>query len=233
MKSTVLLSSFAFLFGGLALVFAWNAEPSNRAAEAKALERAPVPTAELEARLDELSEENRLLRDRLAMIESGAVQEERTPIAVRFASQAEFEMFRDEVRDALAGMSSGGPLASSLKSPEFRDQLTDTLGEIRQTEAEVAIQQKRDARFDGLDTRMPKLEAQLGLTGEQSTLMRAALAAQIDRQAELSRRYTAGEDAAVLGELKLSDYNTHQEELAGFLTEEQLTTYRGQGRGGK
>ncbi len=200
---------------------------------AKILERSSDPNADLEVRLNDLAEENRALRDRLAMIESASVIEERTPIAGRFASQADFEAFQDEVRDALAALSSGGPLASSFKSPEFRDQLTDTLGEIRQTEAEVAIQKKLEARVEGLDRRMPKLEAQLGLTAEQSTLMRAALAAQIDRQAELSRRYTAGEDAAVLRELKLSDYNRHQEELAGFLTEEQLTTYRGQARGGK
>ena len=79
---------------------------------------------------------------------------------------------------------------------------------------------------------MPKLEAQLGLTVEQSTLMRAELAAQIDRQTELSRRYRAGEDTAVLGELKRSDRQIHLDELSAILNEGQLATYsEQQGRG--
>jgi len=233
MKSPIALSSFAFLFGVLALVFAWNSDPSSGLGSPRALERAPVATTDLEARLDELSQENRDLRDRLAMLESTSVIEERTPIADRFASQAEFEAFRDEVREALAAASSGAPLTSSLASPEFREQLTDTLGEIRQSEAEVAIQKKQDARIDGLDQRMPKLEEQLGLTADQSTRMRSALIAQIDRQAEMSRRWRAGEDSAVIGEIKRTDHQAHQDELASILTEQQLTTYSEQARGGK
>jgi hypothetical protein len=55
--------------------------------------------------------------------------------------------------------------------------------------------------------------------------MRSALLAQYDREAELTRRWQAGEDPAVLGELERSDGEAHIAELAGLLSTAQFERY--------
>ena len=56
--------------------------------------------------------------------------------------------------------------------------------------------------MERLDEAMPKIETLLELTQDQSGQMRSALLAQYDPEAELTRRWEAGEGPEILGEIK-------------------------------
>lgn len=146
-------------------------------------------------------------------------------------TQEEFDAFRDEVREALAG---GKALAAELTTgPEgFRDQVAESLTEILRDEAADKVRTWQEERLERLDETMPKVETWLELTPSQSDQMRSALLAQYDREAELTRRWEAGEDPVVLGELKLSDREAHLAQLELFLAPAQFESYSVSGDSG-
>lgn len=221
--AALMLSAIAV---GIAMI---NSPDAPVSAEAARPVSEPPSSVALRAQLGDLIEANARLRARMAMLEA---QPSSSRTAADSVTAQEFDAFREEVRAALEALAGGGPLAASIKDPEFKTQLADTLQEIRQDEAVAAVVKKYQARVDRLDERMLDLESKLGLTSQQSGRLRTAFMAQYERGADLERRWREGEDVAVLGEVKADDYQSHRDDLAGILTPQQLETYGAARQGG-
>lgn len=231
MKNPILLSLAAIALAAAALA----SSLLDRAPSALQESRPPVGSARessdsLAGRVEELTKENRVLRDRIEALERRPLDAPREPVPLAFVAQEEFDAFRDEVRELLYG---GPAIASEIGagSESFKEQVASTLSEIRKEEAVGKAREWQEGRVERLDETMPKIESWLELSPYQSDQMRSALIAQFDREADLTRRWEAGEDPAVLGEVKRSDREAHLAELSGFLTAEQLESYSAGGGG--
>ncbi len=233
MKNPILLSLVALIVSVVALAaLLFRVPVGELEALPVALPGAGQSQAELLARLDALSEETRRLRNQLALLESSPSPEARTPVLDGFVSQEEFEAFRDEMRAAFAERSEF-VVPPSGQSDEFEAQVADTLSKIRLTESVEAARSKLSKLAGEVDATMPKITSWLELTPSQSESMRTALLDLYDREADLVRRWEAGEDPELLGETKRIDRETHRAQVAAFLTPQQLETYtsRGSGKG--
>lgn len=235
MNKPPILSVLAFFIGVVALATALLRSPGPVPAPRGEVTQGVDPSSyrEVLTRLDRLTEDNRVLRDSVAMLENASIAAPRTPVDTDHVTRSDFDTFRDEIRAALEAGAVGATLSAKAKSADFKDEVAGTLREIRGEEARAATEAKHQRRVDRLDKLMPKLEAGLGLTGGQSNDLRAALVSHYDRQAELTRRWQAGEDPDVLGDVKRSDRQTHMAELSAILTPEQLQSFRESGAGGK
>lgn len=195
-------------------------------------ELAPAaPDAGLLQRIEALEAENSALRERALALEMEP-SVDRAP-AVGFTSEEDFEAFREEVRAALQELSSGSVLTAKVESPEFRDKLASTMQEIKVDEASRVAAAKLQSRLDSLDDHMLVLEGELGLTAQQSQSLRSALSDKYSNDAELRRRWRAGEDDQALGQLKRDNYSAHESALSGILSTDQLEAYRVMSRAGK
>jgi len=237
MKTPLVLSLLAIVIATATFVSSLVGGGSEGRRDAVELPAASGPDlgAALDLRVEELAEENRALRERLALLElrPEPAPAMRTPVTDGLVPRDEFEAFRDEVREALALKSPSG-LKGPVGAAGLKEEVVQALGEVRKAEAAEKVAKWREGRVDRLDETMPKLEASLGLTSAQSAQMRSALLAQYDREAELTRRWQAGEDPEALGEIKGTDRETHLAELSGILTPEQLESYTTRrNRGGK
>ena len=233
MNKPPILSVLALFVGVSALAAALIRSPGRAPGGEVTRGVDPSSYREVLARLDQVTEDNRALRDSVAMIENASITAPRTPVGTNHVTRSDFDAFRDEIRAALEAVAVGAPLSAAAKSADFKGEIAGTLREIRGEEARAATEAKHQGRLDRLDKMMPKLEAGLGLTGGQSSDLRAALVTHYDRQAELTRRWQAGEDPEILGEVKRSDRQTHMAELSAILTPEQLQSFRESGAGGK
>lgn len=186
---------------------------------------APAGTAnaELAARVEALVAENRALRERLEVLELRPAVEARAPVVSLdgLVPQEEFDAFKDSVEQALAGLGGASPPAGGLK-----EQVAEALGTIRKEERVQSVKASQERRVAGLDETMPKLEERLGLSPYQSGRLRSALLAQYEREAELIRLWEQSVDDELLGQRKTDDLRTFSDELAGFLSEEQLDAFR-------
>ncbi len=233
MKNPLVLALLALVLGGAALVLSLLNRPPHgfrEGAEPVALS----PDDSLALRVDELVEENRGLRDRVAALEMVPVPVAGARVVAggEWVAREEFDAFRDEVRAALAELGSVAKVGADPAA--LKDSVASALTEVRREEAVGKVRAKQEARLERLDQTMPKMESWLELTPQQSDRMRSALLAQYEREAELTRRWQAGEDPEVLGELKRGDRETHRAELSGFLSAEQMERYTGSGgKGGE
>lgn len=227
MKSALAISISALFLSVTALVGFWM--NSKRIPEGSVEPIAPASTAhnaELLASIDALNE-------RLARVElRPAPVAQRAPVGggEEFVTREEFDALRAELQAALL-VRAGSAGGRELQSDEFKQQLASTLTELRKDEVAEKFEAKHEKRTAQLDLTLPKLQDALGMTATQTNQMRSAMLAQYEREAELLRRWRAGEDDEVLGELKQSDQETHRAELREFLSEEQLETLGSLGGG--
>ncbi|MCP3914567.1 MAG: hypothetical protein GY711_03300 [bacterium] len=226
--NTSALSVVAIVLSSVSIAALLWESPPMQDDEVAPVAPAPGADAAVLQRMEALSEENRKLRDRLAMLEVRPAPQ-RTPVLDGFVSKEEFDAFKDEVRAALSSpdaLIGGSPRAAT----KFKEQVASTLSELRKAETVGKFRNKQESRVAGLDATMTKMDGWLGLTPQQSNSMRSALLAQYDREAELLRRWEAGEDSEVLGEVKASDRTAHRAALAEFLTPEQIQTFSSRGK---
>jgi len=188
------------------------------------------PNARFSARLEELAAENRALGERLARLEirPAPAAARRAPLPTGLVTREELETFRDEVLAALgqprSATGSPGTPTGSVERKDLREYVSEALTEIRKEEAAARFPSLEE-RAAELDETMPKLEAWLDLTREQSGRMRSALLSQYEREADVLRRWQEGADARVLATMKRDDREVHLAELAEILTPEQLEAY--------
>lgn len=199
-------------------------------------------TAELLGRLAALEAENKELWDRLRALERRPTPSLRAPLGANAASAEELGALREEVLDALArleqqtfGWSRGRepeiepPIARAPPGPReleaFREHVEEAILGIRRQQADGFFRML-ESKTAELDDTLVDLEERLGLTPRQSEQMRSALLARYDREADVLRRWQAGEDAEVIGSLKENDHEVHRAELAAFLSAEQQEAYR-------
>lgn len=233
MKAPLILSLLALLCGAAALA-AQLVEP-RAAAPPEAVAVLPAraaPDAALQARIEVLEGENRRLRDRLAMLETRSEAAARAPVVPGgVATQGELDALREELLAALEGRDARVPAAAPAASPELVEQVASTLSRIRREEALDKARAHQEERLARLEDTLPGIEEWLGLSPYQTGEMRSALLLRYEREADLVRRWEAGEDPAVLGEQKQADRDAHREEVSAFMTPEQLETYTSEGGG--
>ncbi len=224
MRAALGMATLALLLGGVALLAALSGRGApGPERDPPALARA-APNAELRARLDALASENRDLRERLALLEARPAPDARAPATAGLATVEELEALRAELRAAVAARARPDEGAGDA-APVFKERVAETLSEIRHEEAVAKVRSQQERRLERLDETMPKVEEWLGLSPYQSDRMRSALLVQYEREAELVRRWEAGEDPELLGERKVADREQHLAEVAAFLSAQQYETY--------
>jgi len=224
------------LVGGLMISgLAYKLAEANAVAARAEAEVAPeLPSVDLQAlqeAVSRLQKENQELRMELEMLGAAPARE---PVA-GFVPLAEFEAFRDEVLAALPKRGAAAEVVAGSAPDVFEDRVANALIEIRQKEQFDAVRdyhEKRNARFD---EDVENLANWLEMNADQVSEMRRALLLQYDREAEQARRWEAGEDPQVLGELKRTDGEAFDRDLRTFLSDEQAETFWDGilGRGGK
>jgi len=188
--------------------------------------------ADLAARLSELAAENRELRERLAALERRpAPSVRRQPVAGDWASKEELAELREELLAALAARGAEGS-AAAADPAELEQRVASTLSKLRHAEAVEKVRSYHEERSERLEETLPKIEEWLELAPYQTEAMRTALLAQYEREAELVRRWEAGEDSELLGEQKTADREAHRADVTVFLTPAQLETYWARVSGG-
>ncbi len=226
MKGPLIVSVLALVVSVVAFAGSRTSAPDEPRGEAAVVPEAE-PDAELVARLDALAEENRRLRDRLAMLERRPAPVQRAPVTDGLASLDDVDALREEVREALA---SRGEVP--VGSPELKTKIVDALTEIRKEEAVEKVRASQEHRTERLEEDVARIEEWLDLTPAQSNDMRTALLAQYDREAEVWRLWSEGVEDEVLGERKRSDGEAFRDDLGRFLTPEQLDTFWNRVAGG-
>jgi hypothetical protein len=187
---------------------------------------ASAQDAALAARVAGLEERGRALQEQFARLEALQVAASRAP-AEPGVSPADLEALRAELERALAGKPEPRPA-------DLEAQVADALTTIRREERAEAYRGQRERRLERLDEVLPQLEQRLGLTRYQSGRMRTALEARYEREAELLSLWQGGAGDEVVGQQKQADAEAFREELASFLTEDQLQGFwSGGGEGGK
>ena len=139
---------------------------------------------------------------------------------------------KDHVDAAPAPPGTGPPRAATLAElQDFRAFVADTLTELRASEAAAELRAIEE-RAERLDEILAILATRLALTQPQSDRLRSALLARFDREAEYVRLWEQGAEEDVLTKLKATDRETHEAELATFLSPEQIAVYRSLALGG-
>jgi hypothetical protein len=177
---------------------------------------APPQDAALVARIADLEEQGRSLREELARIETTVAAASRVPVEPD-VSPEDLEALRDELERALAGMPASEPRAAALE-----EQVAEALTRIRREERAGTIRDQQERRLERLDEVLPQLEQRLGLTRYQSSRMRTALIDRYEREAEMLRMWQDGAGDQAVGQQKRADAEAFRDELASFLDEDQL-----------
>ncbi|MEM7307039.1 MAG: hypothetical protein AAF682_10240 [Planctomycetota bacterium] len=224
MNRTLIISSLALVvsFAGAATSLLRGSGQQTAPTQAAAIR----PEVDFGARLDALVDENRALRKRLDALElrpAAAPAAERTPVLTGLAKTEELDALRQELLQALEQRPALD--AALLSEPEMKDQLAETLAEIRHEEAVEGVLRYQEKRLEALEETMGKVNGWLELTPAQSTSMRAALLAGYERGEEVTERWRAGDSDEVLGQLKADNRELLIEELSGFLSPTQLEAF--------
>jgi Spy/CpxP family protein refolding chaperone len=222
MKRNLALSLVALAVAGTALAAALADPfgPRPVAAERPAAREAGRGSAE---ELAALREEVRTLRARLAELERDGMSPRRRPVAHESeSSRAEAESAGPPDARAVEADASSDGEADTLDA--FRLEVAAALADVRERQAAAELR-AIDERIRGLDARMPELEERLELTPDQSARLRSALTAKLDREADVVRRWGAGEAPEVLSELRRGDRAVHESELAEILGAAQLEVW--------
>lgn len=224
MKVPLMVSLLALGLSTVTLAAVMRAPTSRQAASAVEPDTAAAaePGTQWIARLDELEDENRTLRDQLALLQSRpAPAPRREPVLDAFVTRDELEAFARELRAELAQ----DRALPATESPEFAEQVAGTLQKIRKAEAEVKIRDYQDARSERLDEDVERIREWLDLNPAQTDAMRNALIVQYEREVEQRLLWENGEDDVALEERKRADGELFDADLAEFLSEEQRTTF--------
>ena len=175
----------------------------------------------------------RELRDELAKVNSRVDVLEVTP-AERVALGANTNQdFEAEVRAWMAQQDSD----LSPAVPVLHADVAQALNSIRDGEKADQEDLARQRREEFLAGVMENIAPRLNLTQSQSDDMYEVLTSKAEADAELGRRWKAGEDREAIGETKRLDEENHQNNLQGILSATQYTDYgemvRQYSKGGK
>ena len=175
----------------------------------------------------------RELRDELATLNSRVDVLEVTP-AERVALGANTNQdFEAEVRAWMAQQDSD----LSPAVPVLHADVAQALNSIRDGEKADQEDLARQRREEFLAGVMENIAPRLNLTQSQSDDMYEVLTSKAEADAELGRRWKAGEDREAIGETKRLDEENHQNNLQGILSATQYTYYgemvRQYSKGGK
>jgi hypothetical protein len=121
--------------------------------------------------------------------------------------------------------------------PVLHADVTQALNSIRDGEKADQEDLARQRREEFLAGVMENIAPRLNLTQSQSDDMYDVLNSKAEADAELGRRWKAGEDREAIGETKQLDEENHQNNLQGILSATQYTDYgemvRQYSKGGK
>ena len=120
------------------------------------------------------------------------------------------------------------PLEAQRELQEFEAFVDNTILEIRREDAE-GLRQDLERRRAALDETLQRMQQQLELNAAQSERFRNSIWTRLDLELGYIRRWEQGASPESLGELKAHDRALHLQELASFLSDEQLELYSRKG----
>lgn len=224
MKSSLAVSFLALALSGIALVALLADSRGSETGESEGI--APLasplvaPDAELHARLTALEQENRALRDRLALLEQRPAPPQRAPALEGFATLEDLEALRAELAEGQPA-----PAAGPVEPDQFKQQIAGTLAEIRKEEAFEKVRKFQDQRSERLEADVLRIEKWLDLTPAQASSMAAALLVQYEREAEVRRLWEGGAPDELLAERKRTAGLEFAADVSEFLDPEQSQTF--------
>ncbi len=231
MVSPQLLSGAAVLLAGAALLgLILRSDPGAGLPPPGASQEA------LRAELDQLQEQQWLLRQRLATRADRSEPPAPPPPALTgFVTEEQLEALREEIRLALGFPSSTEGGRGLDPDPEsFEAQVAEALASLRKQESVRGFRAKQQGQAARIAAAMPKIEQWLELSPAQTSEMQAVLELQLQRDAQVLAAWEAGEAGETLGQVKRQNLETHRLELAAILSPTQLETWwtrvHGQGK---
>jgi hypothetical protein len=181
--------------------------------------------AEALALVRELGEENRDLRDRVAMLELRQQPAQRDP-AGDFVLEQDFLAFSDEVRAWMAGTAGSGEDRPQVPiAPELKSQVAAALQDIRKEEQVAKVRKNLDREAADIDQRVAKVSEWLELDTYQEDQVRVILADKARRDRELVQMWEDGVDDEVLGEAKRTNARELLASFQRILTPGQYETF--------
>jgi len=112
----------------------------------------------------------------------------------------------------------------------LQDQVADTLHAVRKEEREVRARKNANARRAGREKRLVQISEKLNLSTQQTEDLRLEFEARALRNAEVKRVWE--ETPELIGPVKTSAFEAHQEALRLIFTPQQLETYQASQLGG-
>lgn len=217
MKATLAVAGFALLLSALALglVLQGPAAPIVREAGPPAVEQVA-----LAGQVAALQAENRRMGERIALLEARPAADQRAPVLDEFVTRTELREFGEGLRSELGAQGAPGAEAKNLK-----EQVADSLSEIRKQESIESLRKYQENRLAHVDDVLAKIEPWLQLAPGQTRALRTALLASYEREAEQLRLWERGTDPKLLAERKLSDQETLRTDLGAILTPAQFDLY--------
>ncbi|MFT7541807.1 MAG: DNA repair ATPase RecN, partial [Gammaproteobacteria bacterium] len=147
MKNPLVLSCAALAISLIALVGVIVNSGTPLAKSSDVVAPAPGDTDQLLHRIDELADESRVLRNRIAMLESRPAIAQRVPVAVASVSPKELDAFKEEVQAELETLST-----SSTDGQAMEEKIAVYLDKARieeKVEMAAVRRAKREAKLEG------------------------------------------------------------------------------------
>jgi hypothetical protein len=202
-----------------------SADRSSEARSAPVAGRAHSE-AQLLARVEELQDANRSLRDRLTALEQRPEPAAREPVG-DFVPRGDFAAFEQEVRAWMVGqpLAVKGALALA-DEPELREEVAVALKTIRKDEAVTSALKKNENEAARLEERVTRMSDWLTLDEYQAGELRTLMSTKDEQDRQLIRRWEDGVDDEVLGETKRANTLALHDELERVLSPDQFETFR-------
>ena len=163
----------------------------------------------------------RELRDELAKVNSRVDVLEVTPAERVALGPNTNQDFEAEVRAWMAQQTAGQGPAAAVLHADVAQALDSIRAGEKADQQDLARQRREEFIADAMET----LDLKLNLTQAQSNDMFEVLSAKATADAELGRRWKAGEDREAIGESKRLSEENHQNNLQGILSATQYIDY--------
>jgi len=218
MKLPLVLASLALVLSALAfMASAWRGL-SGRVEEAVPTALAPSgPDADLLTRLTALEEEQRRLRDELALGRHSGAAPSRTP-AGDFATRDELDALREELSAGAAG-------AGGLAPAELEGQVAEAMETLRLEEAFIEAVAEQEDRAASLDGRVELWAEWLTLDELQSSQLKELMARRDQASKDALDAWANGLDFAAVQELGRIADEQFRVALTAQLDPDQLKRY--------
>ncbi|QDU66734.1 hypothetical protein Pla86_18090 [Planctomycetes bacterium Pla86] len=183
-----------------------------------------VPEPLLLDRVNQLAAENRDLRERLDALELRPVSSARVAVSPDAASSEDLDALRAELLAALTERDAG-TTDGAADPARFRERVAAAIEELEHEEGVEKWLSRLAAERSTIETVMPRLAEDLGITSDQAERLASVLHAKVAREEDQARLWRDRVDKEVLADRARADKETFVDELGQVLTPDQVERY--------